>query len=251
MIKKENHTVLFVSDRDHLFFSDEKQMIRHSEKFFLLADIEVIAKILRIIFIVERVDPACEKFARAVGSDLMKDMHAAVGKNSAAPVERVKNEREIFKSEGAFIVFSGSKIIRTVVKLGQEDHIVPDESKKQFSAFFANSLCLRNALLFIIFRVKVVKRSENENNIKTLVTVAAQIDGVAFYKVDPVFGTDLFAKRRNIRICKFESADFIPFFREIQAVFARSRAYVENFVSGTQIPLDISDACQKFHPRRL
>ena len=97
----------------------------------------------------------------------------------------------------------------------------------------------------------MVKRSENENNIKTLVTVAAQIDGVAFYKVDPVFGTDLFAKRRNIRICKFESADFIPFFREIQAVFARSRADVEKFVSGTQIPLDISDACQKFHPRRL
>ena len=169
-------------------------MVGGTQVFRLLTGVEVIAQILGIVFLVHGVDLILEQFADPVGGHLMEHPHAALPQQLPASVHGVEHEGEVMTAEGLFIVIAVYKIVRHLMKHGENDHIVGDEGEEQGAIRFAHPLGLLNTAEFVGLAVQVIQWPKQENDVKGVVCIVAEIQSVALHQINGVLGVSFLRK---------------------------------------------------------
>ena len=123
----------------------KQEMVAHTEKFRLFADIEMIAQVLAICVIVKAVDQILQQFAGTVGGNLVADSDSGFAQKRSAVIDGMEDKGEIIQPEGFFIIVAMDQIVFLTLLHGKDDDVIGDKSKENLALGFAHPLCFLNA----------------------------------------------------------------------------------------------------------
>ena len=79
-------------------------MVTHTQKFRLLADIEMITQILLVGSFVQAIDKILQQFAGTIGCNLVANLYSGFAKKLSTMIRGVEHKGKIIQPEGFLVV---------------------------------------------------------------------------------------------------------------------------------------------------
>ena len=138
--------------------------------------------------------------------------------------------------------------VPVIAQLGHKQHIVADKGEKHRALRFAHPQGLPDALLPVGGASEVVQGAEHQHRVKGAVGPPGQVQGVALHQLDAVLRTQLLPESADVGVRQLQGGHPAALPGKVQAVFARTRAHIQNAGPGPQVLLDIPAVGQKLYP---
>ena len=143
------------------------------------------------------------------------------------------------------------EIVRLLVEHGEDDHIVGNKGEKQRPIRFAHPLGLLNAAELVGLAVQVIQRAKEKHNVKGVVWVAAEVQGVALRQVDVVLWGQFGPESCDVGLGQLQSRYLVALSGEIQAIFSSPGPDIQNLGPRGEIALYVAHGGEKLHPGGL
>lgn len=222
----------FLTDRSpmpYAFPTNSRWLVGGAQVFRFLAGVKVVPQILGVAGGIHRVDLILEQFAHTVGGHFMQHLHTTLTEQFPTCVYGVEYEGEVLTAEGFLVIGAMEKIVRLLMKHGENDHIVGDEGEEQGAIRFAHPLGLLNTAEFVGLAVQVIQRAKEKHNVKGVVRVAAEVQGVALRQVDVVLWGQFGPESCDVGLRQLQSRYLVALSGEIQAIFSSPGSDIQSW----------------------
>ena len=153
--------------------TDKKQMVTHTQKFRLFADVKMIPQVLLVRRFIQAVDKILKQFAGTIGCNLVDDLYTGSAKKLSAMIRGMEHKGEIIQAEGLFVVVTVHQVIILALLHGQDHHVVGDKRKEDPSVRLTDPLCFFNAQQLVLFLMQMIKRTKQKDNIEGVTVIPA------------------------------------------------------------------------------
>ena len=225
-------------------------MVAVAKKFRFLAGVKVVAQILAVAFLVQRVDGGGQQLGHAVGGHLVQQLHAAAFQQGTGLVRGGEHKGEVLQPETFVVVVARKQVGRVADQFGQNHHVVAQKGKQQHAARLADAQRLGHTARPVGGLPQMVKRPQDQHQVKAAVRKGGQVQRVALVQRNVQPRPQLAAEHLQIGFRQLHRRDGVPLPGQRQAVCAGARADVQNAAAGRQIFFDIAHGRQKLDAGR-
>ena len=154
-------------------------------------------------------------------------------------IRSMEHKGEIVQPEGFLVVVAVHQVVFLTLLHRKDHHIIGDKGKEYLSVRFAYPLCFLDAPQFVLFLVQMIQRSKEQDNIKGITFIPAQIKRITLNQVNGIIVRHLCPEGCYVCIRKFQSRHLVSFSSTIGPVDAGIQGAMQSGVIAGYSMVDV------------